>query len=609
MFDTFKKIYSLFEKRDKRIIKLLFAATVVMAFIQVAAIGSIMPFLTVVTNPESIENNRYLNTVYTYLGFASTNAYMIFLGFMALIILTFGNLIKLGVTLLKLRFIHIRGHMLSMRLLDNYLEKPYIFFVNQNSSNLSKEVLWEVKLILTGLLTPAAEMLSNGMVGLFIILFLFLVNPAISLLVVLVLGGTYMLIDFKVKGKLRKLGDERREANEMRFKATSEAFGAIKDIKLMNNQENYLRFYEKSSLKYERTQISQEIYSHVPNHALETIAFGGILLIVLYMLIFGENISSALPIIGLYGYSILRLQPIMKVVYASVSQIRFYQSTFYDMYDNLKIKQSQNHAANRHSLVRPLPFADKLSIENVHFRYPGAKRNVFSGLNLTIKANSSVAFVGATGSGKTTLIDVILGLLNPDIGRLSVDGVTITSENLRNWQINLGYVPQNIYLSDDTVAKNIAFGVHDQDIDRDRVKKAAKMACIHDFIKYEMPDGYDTIVGENGIRLSGGQRQRIGIARVLFRDPQILILDEATSALDNRTEESVFQAIDNISNTKTVIMIAHRLTTVQNCNTVFFIDKGKIIAAGTYEELLNTCHQFRTFSKLKTVDTEKEEIV
>ena len=604
MIETFKLIYSLFNKRDKRTIKLLIATTVVVAIFQVAGIGSIMPFLTVVTNPETIEHNQYLNSVYRYLGFGSKQVFMVFLGFMALIILTFGNLLKLGVTLMKLRFIHTRGHMFSMRLLEKYLDKPYIFFVNQNSSNLGKEVLWEVKLILTGLLKPSADMISNGLIGLFIILFLFAVNPIISLLVVLVLGGTYMFIDFKIKGKLRKFGDERREANELRFKATSEAFGAIKDIKLMNNQQNYLKFFERPSLNYERAQISQEIYSHVPNHALETIAFGGILLIVIYFLIFSQDISYALPIIGLYGYSILRLQPTMKVMYASVSQFRFYQSTLSEMYDNLRVQESQNDATNNNNnLVRPLPFNDKLSIENLHYRYPGAKRNIISGLNLSIQANSSVAFIGGTGSGKTTLVDIILGLLTPDEGRLTVDGITITSENLRNWQRNLGYVPQFIYLSDDTVANNIAFGVLGQEINRDRIIQSAKMACIHDFIINELPDGYETIVGENGIRLSGGQRQRIGIARVLYRDPKILILDEATSALDNITEDSVFQAIENITNTKTVIMVAHRLSTVQNCDSVYYVEKGKIIAQGTYKDLVDTSEEFQTFSGLRTADT------
>lgn len=556
-----------------------------------------MPFLSVVANPDIVEENRWLNKVYTYLGFNSTNAFLIFLGIGAFSIITLGNLLMIGTQWMKLRFVHMRSHILSMRLLENYLDKPYIFFLNKNTSNLSKDVLSEVKLMINGLLKPAMDMLSKGAVAVFIIILLLVVNPFLALSIVVLLGGAYLLVYFNIKGKLTELGLERRAANKRRFKTVYETFGAIKDIKLMNNQVNFLKMYKKPSLRFEQTQASYQVYGMVPNYALETMAFGGILIIVLYLLITGGNIGQTLPIVGLYAYSIMRLKPAIQAIYSAVSQFRFFQSSLDEMYDDLThYNRDRMAVSNSDEEVDPLPVREKLELANIHFRYPGAEEELFSGLNLTIKPNTSVAFVGPTGSGKTTLVDIILGLLPPDNGRLIVDNVPVTPDNLRQWQRNLGYVPQHIYLADNTVAKNIAFGVEKKDIDYERVIRVAKMAYIHDFVSEELPDGYETVVGERGIRLSGGQRQRIGIARALYRDPEVLILDEATSALDGETENYVFLAIQEVAKTKTVIMIAHRLSTIKDCDIIHLLEKGRIVGSGTYEELKKTNQRFNAFA-------------
>jgi ATP-binding cassette, subfamily B, bacterial PglK len=245
----------------------------------------------------------------------------------------------------------------------------------------------------------------------------------------------------------------------------------------------------------------------------------------------------------------------------------------------------------------PLPFKHSLDLRNLVFSYPEAKEAAIKKLNLSLKANSSIAFVGSTGSGKTTLVDIILGLLTPDEGELAVDGVAITPKNVRNWQRNLGYVPQHIYLSDNSIAQNIAFGIPKDKIDLTAVEKAARIANLHDFIINDLPGGYETIVGERGIRLSGGQRQRIGIARALYHDPAVLILDEATSALDNVTEESVFEAIRNVAKSKTAIMIAHRISTVRDCDVIYVIEQGRIVSQGSYEELLGSSDRFRALAQ------------
>ncbi len=612
MLNTLKKIYLLLNKNERRSAYLLVLAAIVVAIIEVIGIGSIMPFLAIVANPHAIDENKWLNALYTYLNVDSINAFLIFLGVGALIILTVGNMLQVGTQWLMLRFVHKRSHLFSMRLLENYLDKPYLYFLNENSSDLETNILSDVRYIAVGLLKPTMEILSKGTVAFFIVLLLFIVNPVLAVSVVTFLGGTYMLVYFLIKGKLSHLGIMRQKANKERFKSTSEAFGAIKDIKLMNNQKSFVKMYEESSLRFEKTLATEETYGIVPDNAIQTIAFSGILIIVLFLLITDGNIAQTLPIVGLYGYSILRLKPALYVVYYSLSKIKFYESSLQEVFEDLKHytrdRNLSRHNTDNTDRIAQLPFKEKLQLDNIHFHYPGANDPLFRGLNISIQPNSSVAFVGPTGSGKTTLVDIILGLLTPDDGRLIVDNIEVTSDNLINWQTNLGYVPQHIYLSDDSVARNIAFGISEEKIDRQRVVRSAKMAHIHDFIVDVMPDGYNTIIGERGIRLSGGQRQRIGIARALYRDPKILVLDEATSALDNETEDNVLSAIEKIAKTKTVIIIAHRLSTIKDCDRVYFLDNGEIVAGGTYEQLIRKSARFRSFTRFVHGDTNENKI-
>jgi ABC-type multidrug transport system fused ATPase/permease subunit len=279
-----------------------------------------------------------------------------------------------------------------------------------------------------------------------------------------------------------------------------------------------------------------------------------------------------------------------------MAQLRFNLAVVDELHEALQTGAAiTGHVDSRD--IEPLPFKDSLELTGITFRYPEAAEPVVCGLSLTIKTGSSVAFAGKTGSGKTTIADIILGLLPPEGGCMRVDGVEIGPENMQRWQRNLGYVPQDIYLQDDTIASNIAFGIAEEKVNMEAVERAAKIANIHDFIVGELPDGYQTLVGERGVRLSGGERQRVGIARALYHDPTVLVLDEATSALDGTTEQVVFTAIENIARVKTLVIIAHRLTTVRKCDVVYVIEDGRIIVRGTYDELLESNTKFRKMAR------------
>jgi ATP-binding cassette, subfamily B, bacterial PglK len=334
----------------------------------------------------------------------------------------------------------------------------------------------------------------------------------------------------------------------------------------------------------------------IPKYIMEIFAFGSIIVVVLYLLITAQGFQEILPLVGLFTFGAYRMMPSLQKIFVSITQMRFSFVTLDTLYEDMQNINTESYK-KEYEKVKPIRLKDYLKLENILFHYPGDDLPVIKGLSLKIKTNTSVAFVGETGAGKTTIANIILGLLRPNEGKMIVDGLEINDENIFNWQRNLGYIPQDIYLQDDTVIRNIAFGVQDRTIDMDQVKYSAKIANIHGFIVKELPNGYNTKIGERGVRLSGGQKQRIGIARALYHDPGVLVLDEATSALDGATEKAVFEAIKNIAETKTLIIIAHRLTTVKNCDVVFILDRGEILGEGKYNKLIESNKKFRNIAR------------
>jgi len=349
-----------------------------------------------------------------------------------------------------------------------------------------------------------------------------------------------------------------------RFKTLSEAFGASKEVKVGGLEQTYIKIFSNSAQHFARTLASSGAINLLPRYFLEAFAFGGILLITLYTMTESNSLSNSLPIIGLYVFAGYRLMPAVQQIYVSFTKLTFVSASLNKIYNDSK--SLKPFIANQDQGV--LLLNKSITLNNIHYNYPNSSRTVLKEISLNISAKTTVGLVGATGSGKTTTVDIILGLLEAQKGTLEVDGQIITKQNSRSWQRSIGYVPQHIYLADDTVAANIAFGVASKDINKESVVKASKIANLDEFVIEELPNKYQTIIGERGIKLSGGQRQRIGIARALYHKPQILILDEATSALDNQTEKAVMDAINNLNKDITIILIAHRLNTVKKCDKI-----------------------------------------
>jgi ABC-type multidrug transport system fused ATPase/permease subunit len=573
----------------------------VMTLLDTIGVVSIMPFIAVLTQPSLIETNYFLNSMFkfsNYFGIETKQNFLFMFGVLVFILLITSLSFKALTVYVQLRFVKMKEYTIGKRLIEGYLNQPYSWFLNRNSADLGKSILAEVSTVVSGGILPLIVLISQSLVATSMFIVLILTDMKLALTSVGTIGIFYGLV-IKLNYKfLTRIGQERLKANELRYVAVSEAFGAAKEIKVKGLEQTYVKKFSDAAILFAKNQASSQILAQLPRYALEAIAFGGMVLIVLYLISSTGSFTDILPIIALYAFVGYRLIPALQSIYACITQLRFVTPALDSLTDDLKnLKPCKVYQDKKTLLIK-----NDIVLKNIHYNYPKMSKTALKNINIKIPAKTTIGLVGPTGCGKTTLVDLILGLLKSQKGTLEVDGQIIEENNLRAWQKSIGYVPQNIYLADDTVSANIAFGINKKDIDQEAVEKASKTANLHNFIINDSPKQYQTIVGERGVRLSGGQRQRIGIARALYHRPQLLILDEATSSLDNLTEQIVMEAINNISKTITIIMVAHRINTVKKCDIIFQLDKGEVVGQGDYKKFIEGNESFRNNLDKTTVN-------
>lgn len=583
---TFKKLLFLLSFHERKRLVMLFILSIISSLLDMMGVASIVPFIAVLSTPGLIETNSILITLFKFLntfGIITIQEFFFTLGALVFLLLVISITFKAFFNYLQTHFVQTLEFSIGKRLIEGYLSQPYSWFLSRHSADLGKNILSEVSQIIGSGFQPFIALISNSLLVISLITLLIIFDPKIALTVGLSIGLVYVLIFYFVHNYLNRSGKKRLIHNQMRFTSVSEVFGAAKEVKIGGLEQAYINNFSNSAKIFARSQVSANIIGQLPRYILEAIAFGGILLILLYSIAKTGTFNNALPIISLFVFAGYRLMPTMQQIYSCCTQLTFVSPSLNKLYNDLKNLKPFNENQN----LSILPFNKAITLNNIYYTYPNSTRTILKDINLIIPAKSSVGFVGTTGSGKTTTADIILGLLEPQKGTLEVDGKVITKLRLRSWQKSIGYVPQHIYLSDDTVAANIAFGAEPKDIDQNMVEKVAKIASLHEFVLNELPKQYQTTIGERGVRLSGGQRQRIGIARALYHNPRVLILDEATSALDSQTEQIVMDAINNLNKDITIIIIAHRLNTVRNCDIVFIFSKGQLTGKGKFEEIKN----------------------
>ncbi|MCS5707690.1 ABC transporter ATP-binding protein/permease [Candidatus Berkiella cookevillensis] len=591
MFGLLKNALKLFSKEEKKKIAFLLCGVFLMAVIEVFVIASIMPFMVLVTDPTIIQNNVILQTVYNSFAFQNERIFLLALGVIVFFVIVVGNAFSAYMTWKTIQFSYVQGKLLSQRLFKHYLEKNYEFFIVNHSTELTKNILHEVNRFVTGLLVPVMQMLVKSIVSLFILAMLFYIDPLLAITITLLLGSIYCFIYLFIKGRLSSWGKQSSLLHAKRYKIIGESFDGIKEIKLGNKEDYFLNHFENYSCVLAEIEAKQQNAPQAARYMLEAIAFGGVILIVLYLTGFNKNVSETIPLLALYAFSGYRLMPALQQIFSGLSLARYNYSAL-DI-----LAQQLNNMDNRETIAssivqKSLTIRNEIALEKIQYFYPTCSSPAIKNISLKIKMNTLVGFVGKTGSGKSTLAYILIGLLRPHSGHLVVDGQRLENHNIKSLQSIIGYVPQSIFLVDDTITKNIAFGLQDDMISFEAVQNAAKLANIHEYIS-SLPEGYNTVVGEKGIRLSGGQRQRIGIARALYHQPEILIFDEATSALDTITEKGVLDEIINLRKKITIVMIAHRLVTVKSCDNIFLFEDGKIAGEGTYDELESTSAIFQ----------------
>lgn len=598
MFSNAKKLFSLLTSKQKKQFYSLQILVICMAFSEIIAVASIVPFMALVGDMSLLSEDTLVAKMFIFSGVNSETEFVFLLGVCVLVALVISAVISMFTTWKLSMFATRVGTEISDTLYSYYLKQNWLFHASGSSANLTKKIANETTRVTAQVLLPLMQMNARIALALFMSTAIFLYDPKVAIVGLFVFALAYFMLYKLVRKRLQINGRLISKVYERRFSLMNEGFGGIKDVLLLGRDADFITRFKNTGENLAYSQGTNTALAQVPRYFMELVAFGSMISLVLYLISNHDgNLGMILPVMSVYALASIKLLPAFQQIYSSVATIKGNISAFESIRDDLEkamqedvktLKVYQNPQTN-------LVPRKHIVLENVSFVYPEKLQPVLKGLSLRIPVNSVIGIVGPSGAGKSTAIDILLGLISPQKGELKVDDTVITPFNCRAWQNTIGFVPQNIFLSEGSIAENVAFGIPESNIDYEQVKKALTLAHLDDLLE-TLDEGVDTKVGERGVQLSGGQRQRIGIARALYQDAEVLVFDEATSALDGITEKMIMEAIHDFSGHKTIIMIAHRLKTVQKCDQIYYIDQGKLIDQGTYQELIEKNLDFKRMS-------------
>jgi ABC-type multidrug transport system fused ATPase/permease subunit len=600
MFKIVKHLFSILKTSQRRQFYLLQVLVIVMSLTQIVGVASIVPFMALVGDVSQLQQDNFIAEVYRFSGLTSESQFVFWLGLGVLIMLIIASIISMFTTWRITLFANKISVEIADRLFTHYLNQDWLFHASGSSAQLTKQIATETLRINHGILMPFMHLNANVVFVLSMSISIFIFDPIVAIVGVVIFALSYSLIFKLVSITLLKNGRSISEMYEKRYRLMNEGFGGIKDVLLLGRHSDFIDRFYKTGVVFAYSQGVNNALGHVPRYFMELIAFGSMIGLVLYLFTsYDADLSSILPILSVYAIAGMKLLPAFQGIYNSLASIKAstgaYEAIRQDLIDSSEIKPTINKfkaSKKEKSYLNP---KNRISLENVSFRYPGKNELVLNQLNISIPVKKIIGIVGPSGSGKSTLVDILLGLIEPQKGSLKIDGAIINNQNRRSWQNSIGFVAQAIFLSEGTIAENVAFGLSKDQINFNQVDNALKLANLEEFVK-DLKNGVHTKVGERGVQLSGGQRQRIGIARALYHQAEILVFDEATSSLDGITEKMIMQAVHKFSNEKTIIMIAHRLKTIEKCDQIFFIDEGKVADQGTFQELIEKNEKFKNMA-------------
>lgn len=572
---TLKELNYLLDAKMKARVFMLFVMVLIGSAVELLGVAIVLPIVNLAMETESIDSSKYAKIITLVTGATEKNSILLWLIGLTIVIYILKDIYLVAMNRQLYKFSADIKRQMATRLMKAYLKQSYSYFLKSNTSDLIRSVNSDTSQLYE-IVVNILQVASNGITALCLVIFLSITNFWMTLVVALLLATCALLLVFVLQKRLRKMGRRNQVLSGFMIRYLQETFEGVKEIKLLNNENHFIEQYNKGYKEASEISIKSSTFGIIPKYMIEVVCITGILGYLGINVIFNPNYMELMPQLAVFCVAAYKLLPSVNALNGYINTIIFHRASIELVYNDIKEADKMEESfENNNSDTEEFVFNDVIKLTDASFKYDGAEKNVFSDGNLEIKKGQSVAFIGASGGGKTTTADIILSLLTPTKGKVTVDGMDI-SENIWGWRKKIGYIPQTIYLIDDSIRKNVAFGISDEDIDDEEVWRALKDAQLYDFVK-SLPEGLDTAVGERGTRISGGQRQRIGIARALYRNPEVLVFDEATSALDNETEKEVMKAIDGLQGTKTMIMIAHRLTTIENCDVVYRIEDGKIV--------------------------------
>ena len=582
VFNLIPRLSRNFSKRRKWQFLLLLCLMIISAFAEVVSIGAILPFLAMLTAPERVFHHPAFSNIGKTLDITSADQLMLPLTLLFILAALIAGGIRILLLWSSSRLTSSSGSDLSIEVYRRILYQPYYMHVTLNSSDIISSITNKVNGVVFGVILPLLTLLNSILLLFSILIALFIINPLVASIAIVVFGISYFLTAWFARRRLQRNSKTIVLQQSKTIKILQESLGGIRDVILDSTQLLYSNFFRDADIPLRRATADNNFIGQFPRYAMETIGIIMIAVLAFFLSRQPGGIETALPILGAMGIGSQRLLPALQQIYSSWVSIVGNYTQLNDIIDVLEQPLPKE-------LTQPprFKFKDNLKISNLHFRYNNDSPWILDGIELNISKGSRIGFIGTTGTGKSTLLDVIMGLLLPTKGEILVDNQKLVGDKLRAWQRNIAHVPQNIYLADTTLSENIAFGVPSEHIDMNRVRYAAKLAQIDEFIESNF-EGYDAFVGERGIQISGGQRQRIGIARALYKQAEVLIFDEATSALDSNTEQDVMSAIDGLNRNLTILIIAHRLTSLKDCDIIIELKEGKIFRQGTYNSLIES---------------------
>lgn len=592
VFRIIEHIQFILSKKQKRSSIVVFASMIVSSLLELLGVSIVYSFLQLMIDEEALDNNPFAKIINELFPSISTRIIIIILGLTIAVVYCLKNVVAMICAYIQVRYSAFINRELSVRMLDSYMKRPYTFFVNTNSSIIMRGLAGDVSSVYNIILNSFQIIAESASIVL-ISAFLIYVDPSIAVISMLIAFICFLMITVGFKGIMKRLGKQLRELQAQSSGFTYQAIQGIKEITVLDRRQSFVKDYEKINKRIEKKTITTGLVNAAPDRLLEASCILGVMSILCVKIAAGVEMESFIPSLGAFVMGIFRIMPSVSRVSNRVNNIVYYMPGLDNIYEVLQDDEliEKNNRIEEQELAKQIEregisdihFNNNLIIDDVYWKYNENQDYVLKGLNMTINKGESVAFIGTSGGGKSTLVDIIMTLFRPQRGTIKADGIDIFLMK-NKWRRIIGYVPQMIFLTNDTVRANVAFGLSKDECSDEMVWKALEKAQLKEFVM-SLPDGLDTIVGEWGVKFSGGQKQRIAIARALYNDPEILILDEATAALDNETERAFMEAIEMLQGEKTIILVAHRLTTVRNCDRVYEIKNGIAVEQNVDEVL------------------------